>query len=171
MLFNSIEFAVFLPIVFLLYWFVFNKNLKLQNLFIVLASFFFYGWCDWRFLFLISFTAASSFVAGLLIEKYRGESGKAKAISALNIVINLLILGVFKYYDFFASSFAEAFLGGREDRLLLNLVLPVGISFYTFKALSYSIDVYRGKLEPTRDVIQFFAFVCFFPQLLAGWSD
>ena len=171
MLFNSPAYAVFLPIVFLLYWFVFNKNLRLQNLFIVLASFFFYGWCDWRFLFLISFTAACSFMAGLLIDKYRGESGKVRAVSTVNIVINLLILGVFKYYDFFASSFAEAFLGGREDRLLLNLVLPVGISFYTFKALSYSIDVYRGKLEPTRDVVQFFAFVCFFPQLLAGPID
>ena len=171
MLFNSPAYAVFLPIVFLLHWFVFNKNLKLQNLFIVLASFFFYGWCDWRFLFLISFTAACSFRAGLLIEKYRGEPNKARVVNTLNIVINLLILGVFKYYDFFASSFAEAFLGGKEDRLLLNLALPVGISFYTFKALSYSIDVYKGKQEPTHDVVQFFAFVCFFPQLLAGPID
>jgi len=171
MLFNSPAYAVFLPIVFLLYWFVFNKNQRSQNLFIVLASFFFYGWCDWRFLFLISFTAACSFMAGLLIEKYRGDTGRARAISTLNIVINLLILGVFKYYDFFASSFAEAFLGGRSDRLLLHLALPVGISFYTFKALSYSIEVYRGKLEPTHDVVQFFAFVCFFPQLLAGPID
>ena len=171
MLFNSIEYAVFLPIVFLLYWFVFNRNLRVQNLFIVLASFFFYGWCDWRFLFLIAFTTLCSFSAGLLIEKYREDSGKARAVSALNIIINLLILGVFKYYDFFASSFAEAFLGGKGDRLLLHLVLPVGISFYTFKALSYSIDVYWQKLEPTKDIVQFFAFVCFFPQLLAGPID
>ena len=171
MLFNSIEYAVFLPIVFLLYWFVFNKNLKLQNLFILLVSYVFYGWWDWRFLFLIAFTSACSFVAGLLIDKYRNEHKKAKAISTLNIVINLLILGIFKYYDFFVTSFANAFLGGRTDGLLLKVILPVGISFYTFKALSYSIDVYLKKVEPTKDAIQFFAFVGFFPQLLAGPID
>ena len=168
MLFNSIEYAVFLPIVFLLYWFAFNKNLKLQNLFIVLVSYVFYGWWDWRFLFLIAFTSACSFAAGLLIEKYSEEPRKAKAVSTLNIVINLLILGIFKYYDFFVTSFADAFLGGRTDGLLLKVILPVGISFYTFQALSYSIDVYKGKLEPTHDIIQFFAFVSFFPQLVAG---
>ncbi len=168
MLFNSIEYAVFLPIVFLLYWFVFNKNLKVQNLFIVIASYVFYGWWDWRFLFLIAFTSACSFTAGLLIEKYREQPKKAKTVSIINIVINLLILGVFKYYDFFVTSFADAFLGGRTDGLLLKVILPVGISFYTFQALSYSIDVYRGKLEPTHDIIQFFAFVSFFPQLVAG---
>lgn len=171
MLFNSIEFALFLPIVFLLYWFVFNRNLKLQNLFIVVVSYIFYGWWDWRFLFLIAFTSACSFAAGLLIGKYRNEPRKAKVVSTANIVINLLVLGVFKYYDFFASSFADLFLGGKDDGLLLHLILPVGISFYTFKALSYSIDVYKGKLEPTRDIIQFFAFVSFFPQLLAGPID
>lgn len=93
---------------------------------------------------------------------------RAKAVNVVNIVINLLILGVFKYYDFFVISFADVFLGGKTDGLLLKVILPVGISFYTFQALSYSIDVYRGKLEPTRDVIQFFAFVSFFPQLVAG---
>lgn len=168
MLFNSIEFAIFLPIVFLLYWFVFNKNLKLQNLFVVVVSYIFYGWWDWRFLFLIAFTSACSFAAGLLIDKFRENQRKARVINALNIIINLLILGVFKYYDFFVSSFADLFLGGKEDGLLLHLILPVGISFYTFQALSYSIDVYKGKLEPTRDIIQFFAFVSFFPQLVAG---
>lgn len=168
MLFNSIEFAIFLPIVFLLYWFVFNRNLRLQNLFVVVASYVFYGWWDWRFLFLIAFTSLCSFGAGLLIDKYRSEPKKAKALNVLNIVLNLLILGIFKYYDFFATSFANAFLGGKTDGLLLNVILPVGISFYTFQALSYSIDVYRGKLEPTRDVIQFFAYVSFFPQLVAG---
>jgi D-alanyl-lipoteichoic acid acyltransferase DltB (MBOAT superfamily) len=168
MLFNSIEYAVFLPIVFLLYWFVFNKNLKVQNLFIVLASYVFYGWWDWRFLFLIAFTSACSYAAGLMIERYREQPKKAKAVSAINIIINLLILGVFKYYDFFVTSFADAFLGGRTDGLLLKVILPVGISFYTFQALSYSIDVYKGKLEPTHDIIQFFAFVSFFPQLVAG---
>ena len=168
MLFNSLDFAFFLPIVFLLYWFVFNKNLRLQNLFIVLVSYVFYGWWDWRFLFLIAFTSACSFAAGLLIEKYHEEPRKAKAISVINIVINLLILAIFKYYDFFVTSFADVFLGGKTDGLLLKVILPVGISFYTFQALSYSIDVWRGKLEPTHDIIQFFAFVSFFPQLVAG---
>ena len=166
--FNSIEFAIFLPIVFLLYWFVFNKNLKLQNLFVVVVSYIFYGWWDWRFLFLIAFTSTCSFAAGLLIDRFRENRRKARAINALNIIINLLILGVFKYYDFFVSSFADLFLGGKDDGLLLHLILPVGISFYTFQALSYSIDVYKGKLEPTRDIVQFFAFVSFFPQLVAG---
>ena len=168
MLFNSIEFAVFLPIVFLLYWFAFNKNLRLQNLFIVVVSYVFYGWWDWRFLILIAFTSFCSWGSGLLIEKYKNEPRKAKTVSVLNIVLNLLILGVFKYYDFFVTSFANLFLGGKTDGLLLKIILPVGISFYTFQALSYSIDVYRGKLEPTRDIIQFFAFVSFFPQLVAG---
>ena len=168
MLFNSIEFAVFLPVVFLLYWFVFGKNLKLQNLFVVVVSYIFYGWWDWRFLFLIAFTSACSFGAGLLIEKFRENPRKAKAVNIVNIVLNLLILGVFKYYDFFVTSFADAFLGGRTDGLLIKVILPVGISFYTFQALSYSIDVFRGKLAPTRDIIQFFAFVSFFPQLVAG---
>ena len=168
MVFNSIEFAIFLPIVFLLYWFVFNKNLKLQNLFVVIVSYIFYGWWDWRFLFLIAFTSFCSWGSGLLIQKYRDDGKTAKVISAANIILNLAILGVFKYYDFFATSFANVFLDGRTDGLLLNIILPVGISFYTFQALSYSIDVYKGKLEPTRDVIEFFAFVSFFPQLVAG---
>ena len=168
MLFNSIEFAVFLPIVFLLYWFVFNRNLRWQNLFVVVVSYVFYGWWDWRFLTLIAFTSFCSWGAGLLIEKYRAKPETAKAVSVANVVVNLLILGVFKYYDFFATSFAELFLGGKTDGLLLNIILPVGVSFYTFQALSYSIDVYRGKLEPTRDIVQFFAFVSFFPQLVAG---
>lgn len=168
MLFNSIEFAAFLPLVFLLYWFVFNRNLKLQNLFIGAVSYLFYGWWDWRFLVLIAFTSFCSWGSGLLIRKSRENRRKAKWINGINIAINIGILGVFKYYDFFATSFAKLFLGGCTDGILLNLILPVGISFYTFQALSYSIDVYRGKLEPTRDIVQFFAFVSFFPQLVAG---
>lgn len=168
MLFNSIEFAVFLPIVFLLYWFVFNKNLKWQNLFIVAVSYLFYGWWDWRFLILIAFTSFCSWGSGLLIHRYREQKRRAKWINGLNIAVNLSILGIFKYYDFFATSFANLFLGGQTDGILLHLILPVGISFYTFQALSYSIDVYREKLEPTRDIVQFFAFVSFFPQLVAG---
>ena len=167
MLFNSIEFALFLPVVFLLYWFVFRRSVRAQNLFVVAASYLFYGWWDWRFLFLIAFTSLCSWGSGLLIERYRPRP-VAKAVHVLNIVLNLAILGVFKYYDFFVTSFANLFLHGRADGLLLNIILPVGISFYTFQALSYSIDVYRGKLEPTRDIVQFFAFVSFFPQLVAG---
>ncbi len=168
MVFNSIEFALFLPLVFALYWFVFNKSVKVQNLFIVVASYIFYGWWDWRFLFLIAFTSLCSWVSGLLIQKYRNQGKKAKAVSSANIVLNLTILGVFKYYDFFATSFAQVFLGGKTEGLLLNIVLPVGISFYTFQALSYSIDVYKGKIEPTKDIVEFFAYVSFFPQLVAG---
>ena len=166
--FNSIGFAVFLPVVFLSYWFVFNRYLRVQNLFILLASYFFYGWWDWRFLILVLFTSLVSYGCGLLIEKHRDAPQKTRIFSTLNIVVNLMVLGAFKYYDFFATSFANAFMGGKTDGLLLNAVLPVGISFYTFKALSYGIDIYRGKLEPTRDIIQYFTYIAFFPQLLAG---
>ena len=168
MVFNSIEYAIFLPLVFALYWFVFNKSVKVQNLFIVIVSYIFYGWWDWRFLFLIAFTSFCSWMSGLLIQKYSQQGKKAKAVSTANIVLNLAILGVFKYYDFFATSFAQVFLGGKTEGLLLNIVLPVGISFYTFQALSYSIDVYKGKIEPTKDIVEFFAYVSFFPQLVAG---
>ena len=167
MLFNSIEFAIFLPIVFLLYWFVFNKKVKTQNLFILAVSYLFYGWWDWRFLLLIAFTSFCSWGSGMLI--YQSDNPKRKKlINAANIIINLLILGLFKYYDFFAQTFADLFLNGKSDGILLNLILPVGISFYTFQALSYSIDIYRNKIQPTRDIVQFFAFVSFFPQLVAG---
>ncbi len=168
MLFNSIEFAIFLPVVFLLYWFVFGRNLKLQNLFVVAASYFFYAWWDWRVLFLIIFTTLCSYGSGILVEKYQDAPRKKKAVHVANIVINLLILVVFKYYDFFAQSFANAFLGGNTDGLLLHHILPIGISFYTLKALSYSIDVYREKMEPTRNIVVLAAYVAFFPQLLAG---
>ncbi|MGL5937570.1 MAG: MBOAT family O-acyltransferase [Phocaeicola sp.] len=173
MLFNSFEFALFLPLVFLGYWFIFQKNLKLQNLFIVLVSYLFYGWWDWKFLLLIAFTTLCSYSSGLLIEKYRNSNQKyniSKTISVANILLNLGILGYFKYYNFFVESFLTAFGSfGLELHLsTLQIILPVGISFYTFQALSYSIDVYRQKIEPTKDVIAFFAFVSFFPQLVAG---
>ena len=173
MLFNSIQFAIFLPIVFLLYWFVFDRfiskskhQLKLQNAFVVAASYVFYGWWDWRFLFLFSFTSFCSWGSGLLIGKAETK-GKAKRWMWLNIVLNLGILALFKYYDFFVTEFAHLFHISTEG-LLLKVILPVGISFYTFQALSYSIDVYRGKIAPTRDIVAFFAFISFFPQLVAG---
>lgn len=162
MLFTSIEFFVFLPLVFALYWLL-NRNTSLQNLLVVVASYLFYGWWDWRFLLLIAFTSLCSYFSGLLI----GSGRWKKTAMWCNIVVNLAILGLFKYYDFFASEFAQMF-GMQPDSVTLHLVLPVGISFYTFQALSYSIDVYRGKLVPTRDVVAFFAYVSFFPQLVAG---
>jgi D-alanyl-lipoteichoic acid acyltransferase DltB (MBOAT superfamily) len=173
MLFNSFEFLVFLPIFFILYWWVFDYLIKenkhqllFQNLLVVAASYLFYGWWDWRFLVLIAFTSLCSFLSGIAIDKSSTKRFKTFWMS-LNIVINLSILGVYKYYDFFVSSLANA-LNINAETHLLHLVLPVGISFYTFQALSYSIDVYRGKLEPTRDVVSFFAFLSFFPQLVAG---
>ena len=171
MLFNSIEFLVFLPIVFAFYWLL-HKQLRWQNAFVVAASYLFYGWWDWRFLILIAFTTLCSYGSGLAIgNKQNNPTAKGPSTKFYlwaNIVLNLLILGLFKYYDFFAQSFANAFLGGNADRILLHLVLPVGISFYTFQALSYSIDVYRGNMKPTRDIVAFFAYVSFFPQLVAG---
>jgi len=173
MLFNSIQFAVFLPIVFLLYWFVFDRfisksehQLRLQNAFVVVASYVFYGWWDWRFLLLIAFTSLCSWGSGLLIGR-TGSKKKAKTWMWLNIVLNLGILALFKYYDFFITEFAKLFNISTEG-LLLKVILPVGISFYTFQALSYSIDVYRGKIEPTKDIVAFFTFISFFPQLVAG---
>ncbi len=168
MTFNSVLFFFFLSVVFCLYWFVFGRKLRGQNLFIVVASYVFYGWWDWRFLILLTITAFCSWGSGLLIRKFSRHPRKARLISAANIILNIGILGVFKYYDFFAQTFADLFLGGKSDGLLLHLILPVGISFYTFQALSYSIDVYKGKIEPTRDIVQFFAYVSFFPQLVAG---
>jgi D-alanyl-lipoteichoic acid acyltransferase DltB (MBOAT superfamily) len=168
MTFNSLVFAAFLPIVFCLYWFVFGKRLKWQNAFVVAASYVFYGWWNWKFLILIAITSFCSWGSGLLIQKWQDDRKKTKWVSAANIILNLGILALFKYYDFFAESFANLFLGGRTDGILLNLILPVGISFYTFQALSYTIDVYRRRIEPTRDIVQFFAYVSFFPQLVAG---
>lgn len=149
-----------------------GKNLKLQNLFVVAASYLFYGWWDWRFLFLIAFTTICSFLNALAIKKNQddGSYNLAKAFSAGNIIINLAILGVFKYYNFFAESLQELLnnFNYTLDYPTLNIILPVGVSFYTFQALSYTIEVYRGKLEPTKDPVAFFAFASFFPQLVAG---
>ena len=219
MLFNSFEYLLSLPIVFAIYWLLRNQ-LRLQNLFVVLASYVFYGWWDWRFLILIAFTSLCSYASGILIERGKQKHGipqsptgdfpsidlqsareqapgqtttqsctadtlpdtsqkhasltknikninSAKAWMITNIVINLGILAVFKYYDFFVSEFG-ALSGISTESLLLRIILPVGISFYTFQALSYSIDVYRGNIKPTKDIIAFFAFISFFPQLVAG---
>ena len=169
MLFNSIEFAIFLPIIFVLYWLVTNQNLKFQNLLILGASYFFYGWWDWRFLTLIMFSSIIDYIVGLKIESSNNEN-KRKYFLILSLFINLGFLGFFKYFNFFSDSFSHAFtlLGQPFETSRLNIILPVGISFYTFQTLSYSIDVYRRKIIPNKDIIAFFSFVSFFPQLVAG---
>lgn len=169
MLFNSLDFAVFLPIVFALYWFVTNHNLKLQNALIVAASYVFYGWWDWRFLSLIIFSTLVDYSIGRRLKNEQKQSTR-KILLWTSIIVNLGFLGFFKYYNFFLDNFIAAFsLFGQEIQPnTLNIILPVGISFYTFQTLSYTIDVYKKKLEPTEDFIAFSAFVCFFPQLVAG---
>ncbi|MCA9440611.1 MAG: MBOAT family protein [Candidatus Omnitrophica bacterium] len=170
MLFNSIEFSLFLPIVFAVYWMIPLHKLRIQNGFILFASYFFYGWWDWRFLSLIAFSSFVDYFLGLALGKSKGLLQR-RALLLISVLTNIGFLGFFKYFNFFASNFYDAFtfLGYPiSDPALLNIVLPVGISFYTFQTLSYTIDVYLRKIEPTRDVIAFFAFVSFFPQLVAG---
>ena len=169
MLFNSLDFALFLPIVFTLYWFLTYANRKLQNLLIVVASYVFYSWWDWRFLSLILFSTIVDYLVGLGLSKENNEK-KRKALLLTSIIVNLGFLGFFKYYNFFLENFVTAFsfFGFEIKANSLNIILPVGISFYTFQTLSYTIDVYKGKLEPTKDFIAFAAFVGFFPQLVAG---
>ena len=169
MLFNSIDFAIFLPIVFLLYWFVTNKNLRLQNFLIVVASYVFYGWWDWRFLSLIIFSTMVDYAIGKSLSKEENNK-KRKILLWISIIVNLGFLGFFKYYNFFLENFVTVFtfFGQPINPQGLHIILPVGISFYTFQTLSYTIDVYKRKLEPTKDLIAFSAFVSFFPQLVAG---
>ena len=170
MLFNSFEFLLFLPIVFILYWFVFRGR-RWQNGLVVVASYVFYGWWDWRFLLLIALTSLCSFGSGLLMERFEGRRRWQRTVSACNIVLNLGILGLFKYYNFFVENlewFFQSVLGYQLDWVTIGVILPVGISFYTFQALSYSIDVYQKKLPATHDIVEFFAYISFFPQLVAG---
>ena len=169
MLFNSIEFAIFLPIVFVLYWFVTYKQLKVQNALLFISSYIFYGWWDWRFLSLIMFSSFVDFFVGVGLSRTNKKQNR-KILLFLSIFVNLGFLGFFKYFNFFSESFVEAFtLLGKPIKInSLNIILPVGISFYTFQTLGYSIDVYKKKLKPTKDLIAFLAFVSFFPQLVAG---
>ncbi|NVK53910.1 MAG: MBOAT family protein [Flavobacteriaceae bacterium] len=194
MLFNSYEYLIFLPTVFLLYWYVFAKNLKARNIFLLLISYIFYGWWDWRFLGLIAFSSAVDYWCGIRLavnsrqladgQQQESEStanwklptacfkpfqGKNLYLT-ISLLFNLGLLGFFKYFNFFIESTAELIqtLGFQANIHTLNLILPVGISFYTFQTLSYTIDVYRGKMEATKDPIAFFAYVSFFPQLVAG---
>lgn len=171
MLFNSFEFLIFLPLVFLAYWGLCRERTS-RNLLIVGASYLFYGWWNPVFLLLIFFTTICSFFSGLLIENEMKKKRKKSALAILwgNVAVNLGILFLFKYFNFFSQSFSllMATAGWSVDSVTLNLILPVGISFYTFQALSYSIDVYRQDIGATRDILAFVAFISFFPQLVAG---
>lgn len=169
MLFNSIDFAIFLPVVFIIYWFVVNKDLALQNLMILIASYVFYGWWDWRFLSLIFVSSITDYTIGLFLNKSKSIN-KRKLLLSISLLINIGLLGFFKYFNFFIDSFINlsSTFGFSVNSRSLNIILPVGISFYTFQTLSYTIDIYRYKIEPTKDIIAFFAFVSFFPQLVAG---
>jgi D-alanyl-lipoteichoic acid acyltransferase DltB (MBOAT superfamily) len=169
MLFNSIDFVIFLFVVFVLYWFVTNKNLKLQNLLLLFSSYVFYGWWDWRFLSLILISSIVDYTSGIKISEAKTFRIK-KTWLLISVFTNLGILGFFKYYNFFSDSFAIAMesLGWEVGSLTLNIILPVGISFYTFQTMSYSIDIYRGTLKPSRNIVAFFTYVAFFPQLVAG---
>ncbi len=169
MFFNSIDFAIFLPIVFLLYWFVAKKSLTFQNILLLIASYFFYACWDYRFLFLLIFSTILDYTTGIKMDESTSQR-KRKFWFWLSVIINLGFLGVFKYYDFFAASFAEALshVGIKTNFWVLNVILPVGISFYTFHGLSYVIDIYQKKIKAERNFISYSVFVSFFPLLVAG---
>ena len=169
MFFNSFAFALFLPIVFLLYWFVFNKNKSTQNALLIIASYYFYSCWDWRFLFLLVFSTFLDYYTGIQIEKAKKE-GIRKFWFWLTISINLGFLGIFKYYNFFADSFSEMLngFGLQTSPLLLNVILPVGISFYTFHGLSYVIDIYLKRIKAEYNFVDYSLFVSYFPLLVAG---
>ena len=170
MLFNSLEFLIFLPIVFCLYWFVFQKNLRVQNLLLLISSYVFYGWWDYRFLSLIFLSTVVDYFVGLKIHDSNDKKIK-KSFLWISILFNLGLLGFFKYFNFFIDSWVDllgVFGYEHQSTWTLKVILPVGISFYTFQTMSYSLDIYHGKLKPTKDFISFASFVSFFPQLVAG---
>lgn len=169
MLFNSITFFIFLPTVFILYWFVFKNSLKARNLLLLVASYVFYGWWDYRFLTLIVASTLVDFVLGILLTKNKNDSNR-KLLLLISITFNLGLLGFFKYCNFFIASWVDAWalVGVDMQVSTLRVILPVGISFYTFQTLSYTIDVYRKKLTATKNIVSFATYVAFFPQLVAG---
>lgn len=169
MLFHTLSFALFLPIVFGLFWYLGRNKHKWQLGILLAASYFFYGSWDVRFLSLIILSSAVDYFVGLKLYKAKSNSQKKQWL-ALSLGINLGILAIFKYFNFFVQSFSEllTFIGFSVSIPSLQIILPVGISFYTFQTLSYTIDIYRGKLVPTKDPLAFFTFVAFFPQLVAG---
>ena len=170
MLFNSLEYLIFLPTVFLFYWFVFQKNLRVQNSLLLISSYVFYGWWDYRFLSLIFLSTVVDYFVGLKIHNSDDNKIK-KSYLWISILFNIGLLGFFKYFNFFIDSWIDL-LGAigyeQKSTWTLNVILPVGISFYTFQTMSYSLDIYHGKLKPTKDFISFASFVSFFPQLVAG---
>lgn len=168
MFFNSLEYFVFLPVVLTLYW-LSKRNTRLQNIVLLIASYFFYGWWDWRFLLLILFSSLVDYIIGLKMYSSSDKKHK-KLLLAISLFVNLGLLGFFKYYNFFIESLVQSwdFFGFTLNTSTLNIILPVGISFYTFQTLSYSLDIYKGKLKPVNDFISFATFVSFFPQLVAG---
>lgn len=168
MLFNSIDYLIFLPSVFIVYWLLKN-NYKNQNILLLISSYVFYGWWDYRFLSLILFSSFIDYFVGIKIEDSNGDKNKKRWL-LVSLGSNLGLLGIFKYYNFFADSFASTMstIGWEVNDMTLNIILPVGISFYTFQTLSYSIDVYRKDIKATRDIVSFFTFVSLFPQLVAG---
>lgn len=172
MLFNSFEFLIFLPIVFIFYWFFFNSNVKIQNIFLLLSSYVFYGWWDYRFLFLIVLsTLLDFFISKGLYQIEYNKTKIRKFLLILSLFFNLGILFIFKYYNFFLESLIQLVnqLGYKLSYFdTINIILPVGISFYTFQTLSYTIDVYRGELKASKNLLEFGAYVAFFPQLVAG---
>ena len=167
MLFNSLAFLIFFPTVFILYWSIPNNKIKTQNVLLLIASYVFYGWWDWRFLSLIAFSTVVDYFVGLQIANAKNNRKRWLLVS---VFVNLGLLATFKYFNFFIESWIELWsLIGLETHVgTLNIVLPVGISFYTFQTMSYSIDIYRKELQPTKDFIAFSTFVSFFPQLVAG---
>jgi alginate O-acetyltransferase complex protein AlgI len=170
MLFNSLEFLLFLPITFLLYWFVFKKSIQGQNILLLVASYIFYGWWDYRFLALILASTLVDYTIGLALKREGASRSKRKLLLFASIAFNLGLLFYFKYYNFFIESWVSAWesVGFEMDVKTLSIILPVGISFYTFQTLSYTIDVYKEKLDPTKNLVNFAVFVAFFPQLVAG---
>ena len=169
MLFNSIKFAIFLPIVFILYWYVTNKSLRFQNLLLLIASYYFYACWDWRFLFLLVFSTLLDYYTGIKMSDSKTKKDRKKWFW-LSISVNLGFLGFFKYYNFFADSFAKAIeeLGLHVNPWTLKIILPVGISFYTFHGLSYVIDIYKDRIKAEKNFIEYAVFVSFFPLLVAG---
>ncbi len=169
MYFNSIDFLIFLPLVFSLYWLIPAKHIKLQNIILIVASYFFYGWWDWRFLSLILASTVVDYTIGLQLNKATSKVSRRLLLS-ISILFNLGLLGFFKYFNFFVDSFVSAFtfFGYEISGRSLDIILPVGISFYTFQTLSYTIDIYRKKLQPNKSFLSVCAFVSFFPQLVAG---
>ena len=167
MLFDSFAFAIFLPIVFICYWFLFSKNKQTQNILLLVTSYFFYGCWDWRFLFLLSFSILLNYFVGL---KLASKSNQKKLYLVSAIVINLGILGFFKYFNFFIYSFNDLLssLGIHQSVSTLYIILPIGISFYTFHGLSYIIDIYYKKIKPTKSLVDYSVFVSYFPLLVAG---